>query len=271
MSAHISSDHSIQSRIGKYLFYILLVLFLLSGTISHDPWWKRGEAYGFGIIHHFYLTGTWLVPIDAGTPFLEKPPLYYWTCVIFIYLFKSILPLHDAARLATTFYTIITLLFTYWTGKQLFRDHENSTALARMNVAFLIGAQGIMHFSHALLTDTALLSGTAITLYGGVILATEPTCWKKSGLWIGIGLGVAFMSKGFVMPGILGISGILLCALLPNLRARTTLKALAVALLAASPFLLIWPALLTVNPTTYSCSGSGLITLAAFWGLLLNI
>jgi len=59
-------------------FCALVVAWLLPGLVGHDPW-KPDEAYTFGLIFHIRETGDWLVPTLAGEPFVEKPPLYFWT------------------------------------------------------------------------------------------------------------------------------------------------------------------------------------------------
>jgi hypothetical protein len=43
-------------------------------------------------------SGDWLVPTLAGEPFMDKPPLFYWTAALFAKLFSPLLPLHDGAR-----------------------------------------------------------------------------------------------------------------------------------------------------------------------------
>src|ERR1700743_2948539 len=88
------------------LFFCFICLFLVAGVIGHDPW-KQDETYSFGIIYHFYKTHSWLVPENAGTPFMEKPPLYYWTAVMLCNLLGNVLPLHNAARLASVFYMLV--------------------------------------------------------------------------------------------------------------------------------------------------------------------
>ena len=54
---------------------LLLALFLFAGVLGHGPW-KQDEPYIFGIVQHFMRTDTWLIPVDAGIPFMEKPPFY---------------------------------------------------------------------------------------------------------------------------------------------------------------------------------------------------
>ncbi len=99
----------------------LVVAWLIPGLVGHDPW-KPDEAYTFGLIFHIRETGDWLVPTLAGEPFVEKPPLYFWTAALLSYPFGWLMPLHDAARLATAFYVALTLLFTALTARRLYGD-----------------------------------------------------------------------------------------------------------------------------------------------------
>ncbi|HEU5047195.1 MAG TPA: hypothetical protein VFT64_05050 [Rickettsiales bacterium] len=219
----------------------LLICLLLITGIDHDPWWKRGEAYSFGVIYNFYITHTWIIPMNAGVPFMEKPPLYYWTAVLCMKLFGGILPLHDAARLASLPYLILTGFFIWKTAKTLFQDHDHCDTLSKITVYLLLGTYGYIRFSHVLITDTALVAGTAIALYGIALQCKTPMRYLSAGCWLGIGLGIAFMSKGLVIPTIMGISGIILWLTLTSLHNRYTWRALLIAGITISPFLLIWP------------------------------
>ncbi|HEX5464552.1 MAG TPA: glycosyl transferase, partial [Burkholderiales bacterium] len=95
---------------------LLCVAWILPGLIGHDPW-KPDEAYSFGLIYHIIRHGDWVVPMLAGQPFLEKPPLYYLTAAAFAKAFSPPLALHDAARLASGFYMAIVFLFTGFAGR----------------------------------------------------------------------------------------------------------------------------------------------------------
>jgi len=204
----------------------LLAAWLVAGLVGHDPW-KPDEAYTFGLVYHILQHNDWLVPTLAGEPFVEKPPLFYWTAALFANAFSAVLPLHDAARLASAFYVALTLAFTYLTAK----DWCQAPIAA---VLVLAGSFGYLQHAHQLITDNALLAGIAIGLYG---LA------RASGLALGIGAGMAFLSKGLLGPGMLALIAILL-PLFREWRTPAYLRSLLVALLFFLPWALIWPALL---------------------------
>jgi 4-amino-4-deoxy-L-arabinose transferase-like glycosyltransferase len=214
--------------------FLLCAVWLLTGLIGHDPW-KPDEAYGFGLIYHIIQNHDWLVPTLAGEPYLDKPPLYYWTAAIFAKAFSFILPLHDGARLATGFYTALTLLFVGLTGRELFGNNRGWPA-----AIILIGCLGMLVRAHEILTDNALLTGCAMMLYGYALSLRRA---KLAGVLLGIGLGIGFMSKGFIAPMLfLPISiGLLFFR---NWRTRTYFTTLGIALLLALPWLTVWPWLL---------------------------
>ncbi|MDE3061062.1 MAG: glycosyltransferase family 39 protein [Pseudomonadota bacterium] len=224
----------------------LIAIFLMVGTVGHDPW-RNTEPYTFGIIDYFYATHTWLVPVNAGLPFLEKPPLYFWTATIFCRLFGSLLPLHDAARLASVLYMALTTLFTWKISQLFFIQHPDRRTLGWISIALLLGSVGLIRYAHELATDVSLLSGSTIAFYGMALLACRPESWRQAGIWIGLGVGVAFMSKGLLVPGILAIAGLAAWITLPSLHTQKTIKALAVSLIIAAPFFLVWPTLIYLH------------------------
>jgi len=97
------------TRLVWLLFFIALA-WLVPGIFGHGPW-KQDETYSFGIIHHMLVSGHYLVPTNAGVPFMEKPPLYYWTAALLAKALSPWLPLHDGARVASIFFNLITLGF----------------------------------------------------------------------------------------------------------------------------------------------------------------
>jgi 4-amino-4-deoxy-L-arabinose transferase-like glycosyltransferase len=186
-------------------------------------------------VYHILQTGDWVVPTLAQEPFMEKPPLFYITAALFGKLFGGILPLHDAARLATGFYMALTFLFVGLAGREL---HSRRGWLA---VLLLLGSVGLVERAHALITDISQLTGFALAFYA---LCLSLRRSLLGGLLLGTGAGMAFLSKGLLGPGCLG----LLCLLLPVIssrwRTRQYAATVGIALLAIVPWLTIWPLLL---------------------------
>lgn len=205
----------------------LLAAWVLLGLFGRDPW-KPDEAYSFGLVWHILQTGDWIVPTLGGEPFMEKPPLFYVTAALFAKLFGWLLPLHDAARLASAFYVGLTL----WAVAKAAR----SPAAA----LWLVACLGYVHHAHLLITDNSLVAGMAIALYGFTQVLNHP---MKGGLLVGTGAGMAFMSKGLLGPGLLGITALTLLAF-PAWRSTAHFRSWGWAVLAALPWFVIWPLLL---------------------------
>ena len=221
-----------QSRVLLLGLLLLAAAYVFPGLLGHDPW-KQDEAYSFGIIYNMYLTGDLVVPTLAADPFMEKPPAYYITAVGLLHLLDGWLPLHDAARLTTAIYLGLAFLFTGLLTRAVWGEGYGLLA-----VVLLMSSLGLLQHGHYMITDTALTAGMAMGFYG-LHRAREHIGW--GGLWLGTGAGLAFMSKGLLGPGILGLSALLLPALFKPWRSLTYLKSLALALTVALPWLLIWP------------------------------
>jgi 4-amino-4-deoxy-L-arabinose transferase-like glycosyltransferase len=216
------------------LLALLCFVWLATGLIGHDPW-KPDEAYSFGITYHILQSGDWLVPTLAGETFLDKPPLFYIISAIFAKLFSPLLSLHDAARLATGFFVGISLIFLGFTGREMFGKDRGWTS-----AIILIGCLGMLVNAHLMSTDLGLLAGSAIMLYGYALTPRRPVL---AGLLLGTGVGLGFMTKGFIAPiFFISISSLLL--LFRAWRTREFFTTLLIATLAALPWLSIWPALL---------------------------
>jgi len=217
---------------------LLCIVWMLPGLLGRDPW-KPDEAYSFGLVYHVFQTGDWVVPTLAQEPFVEKPPLFYITAALFARLFGWLMPVHDAARLANAFYLGLAFVFIGLAGKELY-DGEKAEAgwSSWVSVLALLGCVGMVEPGHLMITDVALLCGWVIALYG---LALAPRRAAMGGVALGTGVGIAFMSKTLLAPAVFGGVCLLLPALFPHWRTRRFLLTLGVALVAALPWLTIWP------------------------------
>ncbi|HVC28792.1 MAG TPA: glycosyltransferase family 39 protein [Gammaproteobacteria bacterium] len=233
---------NIQKQHGAWLLTIVVcLLWLLPGLWGREPW-KPDEAYTIAIIHHFYLSTDWLVPILGGQPFMEKPPLFFWTGAVFAHIFSPLMPFVDAARLAAFFYVSVTLLFVSLMARELY---DRTTA--RLAPLMLIACLGFLYRGHELFTDIGLLAGFAIALYGMALCLRRPLV---GGILLGIGTGAGFMCKGLIAPGVLGLTFIVLPLVINEYRDRCWWHTAIAASLAALPWLLIWPSALYLHSPT---------------------
>ncbi len=216
------------------LIALLCLAWLLPGLVGHDPW-KPDEAYTFGAVYEILQGGGWLIPQIAGEPFLDKPPLFYLSAAASAWLFSPILPLHDAARLVVGFYIGLALVFIALASRELHGERHGLTA-----ALLLLGCLGLVVRGHQLITDIAALAGFAMAYYGAALAARRAV---PGGFWLGTACGLVFMAQGIPEATMIAV----IAAALPliNDRWRTPQFAvtLGVALVAALPWLTLWPLL----------------------------
>ncbi len=205
---------------------------ILPGLLGHEPW-KPDEAHSFGLVYHILNHGNWLVPTLAGEPNMDKPPLFYWSAALFGWLFSPLLPLHDAARLASGFYMALTLICIGLSGRVLYGHGQG-----RMSVILLLGCLGLLVRAHQLIADLGLLSGFALCVYGLALNRERPVL---AGLLAVTGVGIGFMCRGTLEPFVIWLTCLLLPVLFRDWRNRRYALCLLVAVLASMPWLSIWP------------------------------
>lgn len=218
----------------RVLLAALCLAWILPGLIGHDPW-KPDEAYTFGVVYEILRGGSWVVPRLAGEVFLQEPPLFHLTAAASARLFSPPFALHDAARLVTGFYMALTFLFCALAGREL-----NGARYGTVAALLLLGSFGLVLRSHQLITDVAALSGFVIAHYGLALSIRRP---RAGGAWLGIGVGLVFMTRGPYAAAILAVLALAL-TLIPAWRTRHYAGALAVALAVALPLVTAWPWLL---------------------------
>jgi 4-amino-4-deoxy-L-arabinose transferase-like glycosyltransferase len=220
------------------LFLVVLLCWLLPGLVGHDPW-KPQEGQTIGVVHSMIQSGDWLVPSLAGEPFLERPPLYYWTAAVFAKAFSPLLPVHDAARLASGFYMVLAILLVTLTAVKLFGPR-----FGRVTSLIFIGSFGLLVTAHMLAADTAMVAAAALLTYG---LASLPRQVLVAGLCFGAGIGIAFLAKGSAAAALALAMVVTPFLLFRAWRTRPVAQALGIGLLAALPWILWWPASLYVR------------------------
>jgi 4-amino-4-deoxy-L-arabinose transferase-like glycosyltransferase len=228
------------------LFIILCAAWILPGLIGHDPW--TPESTTFGIIYSMLRDGNWLLPAVAGIPNNDYPPLYYWVAAAMAKTFSPILPLHDGARLATALFVAVTLTYMNKTAKRLFDERAG-----RISVVLVIGSLGIFVRGHQMNPEIAGLAGMAIALYGLTRIRSETT---KGGVTTGVGTGITAMSIGIVPALVIPAIACALVWMLGEWKNRLFQRGIGVALLAALPFMLLYPATLltlgTISPLMWT-------------------
>jgi len=221
-----SQDNS--PRLPTLAVIILVGLYLLIGVTGHDPW-KSEDAIHLGIAYGFAAHGHWLTPAIAGEAWPHTAPLYHWTAALLGKLLGGWLAFHDAARLATTLFGALFLIFLSAAARSFHGD-----AAGRIAPLLAIGTLGLLLPMHEAQPAIAGLACAALAWWGGG-MSLQGRAWGAQ--LLGLGLGCAFLAHGLV--GLLMAVAVLTAPVL-----RRDWKGLALVLLVALPLLAIWPSLL---------------------------
>jgi 4-amino-4-deoxy-L-arabinose transferase-like glycosyltransferase len=221
---------------SRPLFAALLCLaWIVPGLVAHDPW-KPDEAHTFGVVYELLRGGSWIELRLAGEPFLDDPPLYHLSAAASAAAFSAWLPLHDAARLATGFWIALVLAFCGLTARELCGRGSSVPA-----VLLLLGSVGLAVRGHQMIADVAALAGFAAA-YFGLALALRRRSW--GGFWLGTGAGVVFLALGLFELLTVALIALAAGAACAAWRTRHYVVTLSAALVAALPWIAIWPLLL---------------------------
>ncbi|KVD98454.1 ArnT family glycosyltransferase [Burkholderia anthina] len=247
-----------------WLFVAALVCaYTLPGVLGHDPW-KQDETYTFGIIQHMLETGDFVVPTNAGLPFMEKPPLYAWVATSLAWLLQRVMPLHDAARLASALFAALAFGFIARAARVASRSDTWLDLRVLGPVVLSASTLVVIKHVHDMMTDVALFAGTAMGFCGLLELVMQHVARAQqmrhglpphpAGRWaaplFGAGVGIALMAKGLFVPLVFAATLVCTLALYPACRTRAFARALGVSALVFAPFALIWPAALFLRSET---------------------
>lgn len=233
--AHLLRHDKLASAITAHpvrLTILICLAWILPGLVGHDPW-KPDEAQAFGVVYHLLESHDWVVPMLAGEPYLEKPPLVYLTAALSGVLLSPFMPLHDAARLVSGVYMALTFLFIGMAAKELY-----GPAKSWISPLMLLGCGGLLLRAHQLVTDVGLVCGMAIVFYALALSARRAVL---AGFWLGTGLGVMIYSTGLVEPLMIAMIALILPAVSPHWRTRRYALCIAVAVAFMLPWALAWP------------------------------
>lgn len=141
----------------KWAPFLMVLGLSLLGIFDHDLW-TPDEPRAAELSREFLEPGhSWAVPTLNGEPFLEKPPLVYWSSALSMKVFG----VHAwAARLPCVLFGWGTLLFTFLLSRSLFGDEiaEGATLVLSTSLGFLL-------VSHHLESDAGLACFLAAAAY----------------------------------------------------------------------------------------------------------
>ena len=204
-----------------WVLAVLLVTYIFVGLIGHDPW-KHDDAVSIAVAYDIFSNGDWLELQLAGHSYPDAP-FYYWTAALTAHLFSWLLPVHDAARLASGIYTLLALEFILLAARELHgREHAAAAPL------ILAGSIGFLYHAHEAQPMLAALAAQAAAYWALALLPRRPVYAAT--------VFAAALALGFLANGLLPALTLLplgLFALWPDpQRARNALLLLAALLLA---------------------------------------
>ena len=227
-----------RAKVGEsaktHLLLVLCAIWLCLGLLGHAPW-KPFESHTISTIKTILDTGNILAPGSASNQAIANPPLYYLSAAATAKVFGFILPLHDAARLASGFWMMITLLMVGMMGRELW-----GKGFGRQTTFVFIGSLGLVLSAHTLMPAVASLTGIATSFYALALAKRRP---YRASILLGLGIGVAFLATGLQPLAIVLIASLAMPCLFKAWRNKSFASVLGLSLLFASPLLLIWPLL----------------------------
>jgi len=226
-------NHSPAPPLARYGTLFLCAIWLLAGTVGHDPW-KADDVLHLDVAFGM-AKGDWLVPRVAGDPWLVSPPLYHWLAALCGNLLGWLLPWHDAARLASVLCGAAFLAILSRLARQLL---GSSAALAAPLLA--VGTLGLLVPLHEAQPAIVGIAGFVVSLWGLSVWRQEPL---RGGLIFGAGIGIGFLGAGIESVALQLVTGLVLAGH-PAWRTRGSLVAWLAATAVALALMLPWPWLL---------------------------
>ena len=175
---------------GGWVLTILLVIYIFTGLIGHDPW-KHDDAISIGIAHDIAAHGNWLILQLAGRPYPDAPA-YYWLAATMGRLFSWLLPFHDAARMSSGLFTLLSLEFILLAAREL---HGRDQAAAAPLI--LAGSIGFLFHAHEAQPMLAALTAHTAAYWALALLPRLPM--------IAIGVFGGALAFGFLANGLLPV------------------------------------------------------------------
>ena len=218
-------------RAKTQLLLILCAVWICMGLIGHAPW-KPFESHAISSIKTILDTGNYIAPSAASNAHIANPPLYYLSAAATAKVLSPILPMHDAARIATGLWMLITLLMIGMTGRELW-----GKGFGRQTTFVFIGALGLVLSAHTLMPAVSALAGIASSFYALALAKRRP---YRASILLAIGMAVSFLSTGLQPLVIILATCIALPGLFSVWRNISYAKVFLLALLTASPFIVGW-------------------------------
>lgn len=220
-------------RAKTHLLLVLCAIWLCIGLVGHSPW-KPFESHSISTIKTILDTGNLLAPTSASNAQIVNPPLYYLSAAFLATILSpiKILALHDAARIATGLWMVITLLMIGMTGRELW-----GKGFGRQSTFVFIGSIGLVLSAHTLMPAVSALAGIATSFYALALAKRRP---YRAAILLGMGMGVSFLSTGLQLLLIVLVSCFALPSFFSAWRTKSFAQVIGLSLIVASPLVLGW-------------------------------
>lgn len=169
---------------------IFCLIFLFAGLNSYplvDVDETRYAVMARGLIG----SGDWSILMLNGTPFTEKPPLFFWMAALSIkYLGFN----EFAVRFPTAILATLITFFTYYVGKTIIsRKFGMYSALILLSTVFFL------MLAHVAILDMTFTVFLTAAIYCGFLTSFCKEEHKKL-YWLGfyVSMGLAFLAKGLL-------------------------------------------------------------------------
>lgn len=214
-----------------YLVVLLCGVFLLAGSLGHDPW-KADDAIQLGIVSGLMRGDEDWLPRIGGIPLAGVISLFHWLAWLTATLTQSILPFADGARLASVL-CVALALWCVWRAATLLYGRETAFVAPLLCIS-TVGLLLPLHDAQPALLTLAL---GCLAYLGLTLIPQQP---QGGAVVLGMGLGAALFSGALS-----GGAPLLFLLLAPLLQKRflATLWALAAMLLIVG----LWALLLYVQ------------------------
>lgn len=186
-----ANQWSLPKQVGMSLVLLFIGASLLLWRLNYaliEP----DEARYAQIALEMVDSGDWLTPRLNGEPYLDKPPLLYWSAAA---CFEAFGLEESSARLPCAVAALLTLLCTYWLGRRLVGD------VAAWSGALLLSLScGFVLAGRFVIMDSPLTLFTTIGLLAALCALQRP---RNAWLWwsvVGGACGLGILTKGPIAP-----------------------------------------------------------------------
>jgi 4-amino-4-deoxy-L-arabinose transferase-like glycosyltransferase len=228
-----------RSDVAKRVFFwagwAIVIYVVAFWRLGYPSFWDPDEAVYAVVTRRMMQTGDWLAPIYNGTPFFDKPILFYWLQLVSFKIFGAN---EFAARLVPAVSAVGVIGVTGWAGRAFFNREVGRLAaviVAVLPATFLLSAYAILDMTFTMF------------LFAGVALAASAVVHDKPAReWAGyVCLALAVLTKGPLALALAGVTMLLTLVIAPGLRRAIWslhfVWGLALVLAMASPwFLYMW-------------------------------